>query len=153
MMPFEEQITNSLKEAMKAKDQLKADTLRAMKSALKYKQVEKKQEAVTETEALTIFQTLIKQRRESIEQYEASGRADAAAKEKQEIEIIQSFLPTPLSEAEIHSLVEAAIKKVSAKGMKEMGLVMKELTPQTLGRADGKVVSDLVKQKLAALSA
>ncbi len=149
MLPFENRISEELKEAMKAKDQAKMDTLRAMKSALKYKHVEKKQEDVTEAEAIQVFQTMIKQRKDSIEQFESNGRGEMAAREKAEIAIIQSFLPQALSEAELASMVDEAVKRLGASSPKDMGLVMKDLQPKTLGRADGKVLSELVKKRLA----
>ena len=149
MLPFEDRINEELKEAMRAKNQVKLDTLRAMKSALKYKFVEKKQEPLSEGEALQVLQTLIKQRKDSIDQFEANGRGDAAVKEREEIAVIQSFLPQALSETELKAMVDEAVKRLGASSPKDMGLVMKDLTPKTTGRADGKVLSDLVKQRLS----
>lgn len=120
-----------------------------MKSALKYKQVDKKQEPVTEGEALQVFQTLIKQRKESIEQFEANGRAELAVKEKAELVIIQSFLPQAFTDEELKAMVDETVKRLGAAGPKDMGVVMKDLTPKTTGRADGKVLSELVKQRLS----
>lgn len=145
---FEAEITESLKEAMKAKDQTKLDCLRAMKSALKYKDVEKSQAGVTQDEAIAVFNTMIKQRKEAVEQYEKGGRADAAQKEKYEIEVIQKFLPQQMTEAELTSLIQSTIQTMGAKGASEMGRVMKELKPKVTGRADGKLVSELVKKAL-----
>jgi len=149
MLPFEDKLSDSIKEAMRARDQLRLDTLRSMKSALKYKQVDKKQEPVTEGEALQVFQTLIKQRKESIEQFEANGRAELAVKEKAELVIIQSFLPQAFTDEELKAMVDETVKRLGAAGPKDMGVVMKDLTPKTTGRADGKVLSELVKQRLS----
>jgi len=149
MLPFEDKLSDAIKDAMRAKDQLRLDTLRAMKSALKYKQVDKKQEEVTEGEALQVFQTLIKQRKDSIEQFEANGRAELAVKEKAEMAIIQSFLPQAFTEAELKAMVDETVKRLGVNSPKDMGLVMKDLTPKTTGRADGKVLSELVKQRLS----
>ncbi len=148
MIAFESQIAAALKEAMLAKDQVKVDCLRAMKSALKYKDVEKSQAGVTEEEALQIFQSLIKQRKESVEQFQKFGREDQAAKEVKEIEVISSFMPKALSEGEIKALIQEAIKASGSTSQKDMGKVMKELKPKVTGRADGKLVSDLVRAAL-----
>jgi len=148
MIAFEDKITSELKEALKSKDQVKLDCLRAMKSALKYKDVEKKQAGVTEEEAIQIFQTMIKQRRDSVEQFEKFDRKDQAQKELREIEVIQSFLPQQLSEAEIQKLIQDSIQSTGSKGPQDMGKVMKELKSKVTGRADGRVVSELVKKAL-----
>jgi uncharacterized protein YqeY len=149
LSPFDERLTEELKTAMRARDQLRVDTLRAIKSALKYKFSDKKQIPLTEEECFATFQTLIKQRKEAIEQYQTNGKPEQAEKEQKELEIISEFLPKALTEDELSSMVEAAIKKLGAQSMKDMGAVMKELSPQTVGRADGKVLSDLVKRKLS----
>lgn len=148
MIAFEERITSELKDALRAKDQVKMDCLRAMKSALKYKDVEKKQAGVTEEEAVQIFQTMIKQRRESVEQFEKFGRKDQAEKEIREIDVIQAFLPQQLSEAEVQKLIQDCIQATGSKGAQDMGKVMKELKPKITGRADGRIVSELVKKAL-----
>lgn len=149
MIAFEEKIVSDLKDALRAKDQVKMDCLRAMKSALKYKDVEKSQAGVTEEEAIAIFQTMIKQRRDSVDQFEKFGRPEQAAKEKREIEVIQAFLPKQLTEVEIMALIQESMKASDAKGPQDMGKVMKELKPKITGRADGKVVSELVKKALS----
>lgn len=120
-----------------------------MKSAFKYKLVEKKAESLSEADCLAIFQSLVKQRKEAIEQYEAAGKSESAEKERKELEVISSYLPKALTDSELAELVQASIKKLGASTMKDMGAVMKDLGPQTLGRVDGKVLSDLVKKKLA----
>lgn len=150
MIAFEQKLADGIKDAMRAKDQTRLDCLRAMKSALKYKDVEKEQAGVSEEEAIQIFQSMIKQRKDSADQFEKFGRADDAAKEKKEIEIIMSFLPQQLSESEVKTLIQEAIKTSGAKAPGDMGKVMKELKPKITGRADAKVVSDLVKQSLSA---
>lgn len=148
MIAFEEKISDQIKTAMKAKDPIRLNTLRAMKSALKYKEVEKKGADVSDEEALQVFNSLIKQRKDSVEQFESAGKVDEATKEKTEIAVIQEFLPAPFSEDEVKKLVLEAIKKTGVTSKKEMGLVMKEIRPLTLGRADGKLVSDLVRANL-----
>lgn len=147
---FEAELTEAIKDAMRAKDQVKLDCLRAMKSALKYKHVEKSQADVTTEEAIAVFQSLIKQRKEAFEQFDKAGRADQAAKEQREISIISEFLPKALSDDEVNALIKKAIEVSGAKGPQDMGKVMKELKSQILGRADAKVVSDRVKAALSA---
>ena len=149
MIAFADKISAELKEALRAKDQTKMDVLRAMKSALTYKEVEKKQTGVSEEEAIAVFNTMIKQRRESIEQYEKFGRPEAAAKEKYELAVIQSFLPQQLTSDEIKSLVSQAISACAAKTVQDLGKVMKELKPKISGRADGKEVTEIVKAALS----
>ncbi len=148
MLPFEEKIASEMKGALRGKDQVKLDCLRAMKSALKYKHVEKNQADVTPEEAIGIFQSMIKQRKEAVEQYEKFDRPEQAAKEKREIEVLTSFLPAPLEESEVRILIQEAIQATGAVSMKDLGKVMKELKPKIVGRADAKVVTDLVKATL-----
>lgn len=148
MLPFEDRISSELKDAMRSKDQIKMDCLRAMKSALKYKAVEKSADTISEEEAFQVFQSMMKQRKDAIEQFEKFGRSDQAAKEKRELDVISSFLPKALSEAEISGLIQEAIKASGASSARDMGKVMKELKPKITGRADSKLVSDLVKAAL-----
>lgn len=149
MLPFEQQIADGMKEAMRAKDQVRLDVLRAMKSALKYKHVEKKQADVTEEEAIAVFQTMIKQRKESADQFEQFGRTEQAAKERREIEVVSAFLPQQLSTEEIQKLIQESIQVSGAKTAQDLGKVMKELKPKISGRADAKIVTDLIRQALS----
>lgn len=149
MSPFDQRLSDELKEAMRARDQLRVDTIRALKSAIKYKFADKKQEPLTEAECFAVFQTQIKQRKDSVEQYQAAGKSEAADKEQKEIDIISSFLPAALSADELESLVTQTIEKMGAQSMKDMGPVMKELSAQTVGRVDGKTLSEMVRNKLA----
>jgi uncharacterized protein YqeY len=149
MIAFEQRLSDEMKDALRAKDQVRLDCLRAMKSALKYKHAEKNQADVTEDEAIQIFQTMIKQRKDSIEQFEKFGRADQAASEKREIEVITTYLPQQLSEAELKAMVQSAVSSSGAKAASDLGKVMKELKPKIVGRADAKLVTDLVRQALS----
>lgn len=151
MIPFEDQINSQLKEAMRAKQKDRLEALRSMKSAIKYKLVEKSSSELSETEVLEVFQKLAKQRQESIEQFEKAGRAEAAQKEKNELVVIQSFFPEALSESDLKQLISEAIQSSGASSPKDMGLVMKELKPKITGRADAKTVSQWVKASLEAL--
>ena len=145
MLPFEAQITEDMKVAMKAKDQIRLDCLRAIKSALKYKFVEKEQKDLTEDEGFQVLQTLIKQRKESAESFKSGGREDLATKELREAEIIEAFLPKALSEQELRALIQEAIQTTQSQSVKDLGKVMKELKPKIAGRADNKLVTDLIQ--------
>ena len=149
-MSLRAQLDATLKESMKAKDQLKVDTIRGIKSAVKYKEVEGGEARVLpDEEILKVISTLVKQRKDSAEQFKAGGRQDLADKEEKELVILQSFMPAQLSAAELEALVAATIAETGAKTPKEMGLVMKALQPKIAGRADGKQASELVKKLLA----
>lgn len=148
-MALREKLDEDLKSAMRAKDSLRMNTVRALKSAVKYREIEL-MKPLDEAGILGVMATEIKRRRDSVEQYRAGNRADLADKEEAEIKILQEFLPQQLTLAEVEAKVAAVIARVGAKGPKDMGAVMKALLPEVQGRADGKVVSELVKQRLAA---
>lgn len=149
-MGLRERLDADLKAAMKEKDELKLSVVRMLKSAVKYREVEG-EKAITLDEAgiLQVVATEIKRRRDSVEQYRAGKREDLARKEEAEIAILQGYLPAQLSEAELRAKVDEVVARVGAKGPKDMGAVMKALLPEVQGRAEGKAVSDLVKQRLA----
>jgi uncharacterized protein YqeY len=149
-MTLRERLDADMKDAMRAKDQLRLDVVRAVKSAVKYREVEgDKAVVLDETGILQVLGSEIKKRRDSVEQYRAGGREELARKEEAEIAILQAYLPQQLGAEELARKVDEAIAKVGAKGPKDMGQVMKALLPEVQGRADGKAVSELVKQKLA----
>jgi uncharacterized protein YqeY len=148
-MALREKLDEDLKSAMRAKDSLRMNTVRALKSAIKYREIEL-MKPLDDAGILGVVATEIKRRRDSVEQYRAGNRADLADKEDAEIRILQEFLPQQLSAAELEAKVVEVIGRVGAKGPKDMGAVMKALLPDVQGRADGKVVSELVKQRLAA---
>ena|SRR3990167_2711263 len=140
-------VEEALKNAMKAKDALSLQTFRMMKSALKNKQIELMRE-LNDDEAFKIFNTLIKQRKESIEQFTKGGRKELADKEEAEIKIISQFLPQALDPTEVENLVRQAITEVEAKSLSDMGKAIKTAMGKIAGRAEGKLVSDLVKKIL-----
>ena len=148
-MALREKLDEDLKSAMRAKDSLRMNTVRGLKSAVKYREIEL-MKPLDDAGILGVMATEIKRRRDSVEQYRAGNRADLADKEEAEIKILQEFLPQQLTAAEVEAKVVEAIAKVGAQGPKDMGAVMKALLPEVQGRADGKVVSELVKQRLAA---
>ena len=149
-MMLKDQLTAHLTEAMKAKDALRTSTLRMVKAAVKNREIEKGED-LTDDELMKVLRSLVKQRRDSVEQYEKAGRQELADKETSEIEIIESYLPQGASAAEIELAIQLAIEETGAKSMREMGAVMKAAQARLAGRnADGKTLSDLVKAKLSA---
>jgi len=149
-MSLKERITNDMTAAMKARDALRTSTLRLAKAAVKNREIEKGED-LSDEELMKVLRALVKQRRDSVEQYEKAGRQELAAKEASEIEIIEAYLPQAASTAEVEQAVMLAIEETGATSMREMGAVMKAAQARLAGRnADGKTVSDLVKAKLSA---
>ncbi len=147
-MSLQEKLTTSMKEAMKAKDTLRLSTIRLVKTAVKNKEIEVGN-ALDDQAVIAVISTLVKQRRESAQVYRDSDRIDLAEKEEQELLILQDFLPAQLGEDEIKALIEAAVLETAAASMRDMGKVMKIVSGKTVGRADGRLVSELVKARLA----
>lgn len=147
-MSIAQQLTDSMKEAMKAKQPLRLGVIRLIRSAIKNAEIDKKI-VMDDEQIIAVMSTLVKQRRESAQIYRDNDRIDLAEKEEQEILVLQEFLPQALTTEEIKTLVEAVIAEVGATSMKDMGLVMKKVSAQTVGRADGRIVSELVKSCLA----
>jgi len=151
MPTLKERIDADLKDSMRNKTELTTSTLRMLKSAVKYKEVEPGAKALDDGGVFGVINTLIKQRRESSEQFRAGNRIDLAEKEEKEITILQAYLPQQLSPAELEAEVKAAVATAGAKGPKDMGAVMKVLMPKVSGRAEGKAVSEAVKAQLSKL--
>ncbi len=150
MTPLEK-INQDITAAMKAKNAERLSTLRLMKTALKNKELEKdKDQTLSEAEAIKVLQSLLKQRRDSIEQYTNAGRQDLADKEAAEMKIIEEYLPAALDETALGNIVEATIAEMGAASPQQMGLVMKAVMAKLAGQTvDGKMVSALVKAKLS----
>jgi uncharacterized protein YqeY len=147
-MTFLERINQDITTAMKAKEAERLSTLRMVKTALKNREIEK-MAALADDEAIKVLQSLVKQRRDSVEQYTQGGRLELAAKEAAEIKVIETYLPAALDEAAIASVVEAVIAELGATSAKEMGQVMKAVMVKLAGQTvDGKIVSQLVKARL-----
>jgi uncharacterized protein YqeY len=146
-MSLQQRLDNDLKGAIKSSDKVRTSVLRMLKAAVKNKQVEKNRE-LSEEEIISVISTLSKQRRESIELFLKGGREDLADKEKQEILILQSYLPDQLTPEELDRLIIEAIQESSAEGVKDIGQVMRLLMPRVKGAADGKVVNQRVKELL-----
>jgi hypothetical protein len=147
-MPLIELIEEDFRTALKTQDKTRVSALRMLRAALKNKQVERRA-PLEETEVLSVIKAMIRQGRESIEQFEKGGRQDLALKERAELEILKGFLPPQASEVEIDQLIEQVVQEVEAAGMKDMGKVMKTVMSRLGGRADGQMVQGRVRQKLS----
>ena len=139
-----------MKTAMREKNTVALNTVRMLKSSIKNAAIDKggADAELTDAEVMAVVRKEVKKRQDSIEQYQAAGRDELADQEKAEIEVLNGYLPEPLSEEEIASIVEAAIAEVGATSRKEMGQVMKIVQEKTAGRADGKTLSQAVMSKL-----
>ena len=146
---LKQQIQDAMKTAMKAGDKNRLATIRLMLSALKQVEVDERIE-LDDSRVITILDKMLKQRRESISQYESAGRNDLADKEKYEVDVIQTFLPQALSDEEIETIIHAAISETGASSIREMGKVMGVVKPQIVGRADMGEVSGKIKALLNA---
>jgi uncharacterized protein YqeY len=149
-MPLMEQIQKDLMDAMRAKDELRLSVLRMMKSALKLKEIEKIR-PLEDAEVLQMLQTLVKQRRESVEMFTQGGRTELAEKETKEIAIIETYLPANASADDIEKAIDAAIAETGANSAKQMGAVIKAARAKLEGKTvDGKALSDRVRARLGA---
>ncbi len=148
-MTLSETIQKDLTTAMKTKDELRLSVLRMVKSAIKYKETEKIR-ALDETESIQILQTLVKQRKESIDQFTKGNRNDLAAKETKELAIIESYLPAGASDTEMDAAIAKAIAETAATSIKQMGAVIKSAKAALEGKTvDGKALSDRVRSRLS----
>jgi len=149
-MTFLERINQDLTAAMKNKEADRLSTLRMVKTAIKNREIEK-MSPLTDDEAIKILQSLVKQRRDSIEQYTQAGRAELAEKEAAEIAVIEAYLPAAVDEATIARIVDETIRETGASSMKEMGAVMKGVMAKLAGQTvDGKMVNGIVRSRLGA---
>ncbi|MDO9281154.1 MAG: GatB/YqeY domain-containing protein [Methylotenera sp.] len=147
-MSLKDQITEDMKSAMRAKEAVKLGTIRLITAAMKQKEVDERVE-LTDVMVLAIIEKMIKQRKDSISQFEAGGRQDLADIEKAELIILSAYMPAGLTEAEMQAAVAAAVAETGASGPQDMGKLMALLKPKLAGRADMTVVSALVKAALA----
>ena len=146
-MSLSEQIQKDMYAAMKNGEKDKTVTLRSALSKLKDKRIDK-QDDLSEQEELQVIKTMVKQRYESIEMYEKGGRDDLVAKEKTELEILETFLPQMISAGELGTLINAVIAETGATSMSDIGKIMPEVMKRSAGRADGKLAQSLVRDKL-----
>jgi hypothetical protein len=148
-MTFKEKVDQESIRAAKAKDKIRLSALRMLKSGLHNREIDLKRE-LGDAEFLQLLSSMVKQRKDSIEQFEKGGRTDLVEQEKAELKVIEEFLPSQLSEADLDAAITEAMREVGATGIRDMGKVMKVLMPKVTGRADGKVVGDKVKARLPA---
>lgn len=152
MSTVRERLDADLKDAMRAKDEIKLTTIRALKSAIKYKEVEGEAKVLDEAAIIGVITTQVKQRRDAAAEYKAANRPDLAEKEEKEIVVLQAYLPAQLSADELAAQISAAIAEAGAKSVKDLGAVMKIVTPRLKGQAEGKAISEEVKLQLGKLS-
>jgi len=145
---LEGKIFNDYKEAMKNRDTLKSSVLSFLRASLINVAIEKKKKNLDDNDCIAVIKKQIKQRQDSIEQFQKGNRQDLADKETKELEILKSYLPPELPAEEIKKIIEEAVALTAAQDMKDMGKVMKEITAKIAGRADGKLVSNLVRERL-----
>ena len=147
-MTLIERLAQELKAAMIAKDAGRLSTLRLLKSAAGYAQIERGTESLTDAEVIALIQKEVKKRRDSVEQFEKGGRPELAGKEKEEITVLESFLPQPLAPDELELVIRAAIQETGATSKKQMSQVIKAVQAKAAGRATGKSISELVGKLL-----
>jgi len=147
-MNLEERLLDEMKQAMKSNDKLRLSTIRMIRSAVKYKEIDLR-EKLDDDEILRVMQGMVRKSEESIEQFKAGGRADLVEKETKEIEVLKSFLPQSLGQEEIIKMIDESIQETQASSLKDLGKVMKSVMPKLAGRADGKLINQLVKERLS----
>lgn len=149
-MDLKQKILDDMKAAMKAQQADRLSAIRMLQAAVKNREIELRPETINDQEILSVVRKLAKQRKDSIEQYVNASRQDLADKEKQELAIIEEYLPQQMSAEQIAKVVDEVIAAMGATSMKQMGAVIKEVQAKTAGSADNKIVSELVKSKLQA---
>jgi uncharacterized protein YqeY len=147
-MSLEERIAADYKESMKARDQARTQAISFLRSELKYCAIDKKKEKLDDADVSGVLKKLIKQRQDSIVGFEKGNRMDLVVKEKAELEILKSYLPSEMSPEAVAKIVDEVVAAAGAVTIKDMGRLMKEVLAKTQGQADGKLVSDLVRKKL-----
>jgi uncharacterized protein YqeY len=151
-MSLREQIEKDFTDALRARDERRLSALRLFKTDLKKREVSGQKKETTDAEAVEVLSTLVKQRRESIRFFQEGRRQDLVEKEEAELQILLAYLPQPLSPSELDALIDQAVAENQATGPKDQGKVMKMVMGKVTGRADGKAVSEIVKQKLAKMA-
>jgi uncharacterized protein YqeY len=143
------QITEDMKTAMRAKDSARLAAIRLLQAAIKQREVDERIE-LDDTQVIEVIEKMLKQRRDSISQYQAANRQDLVEVEEYEASVLQGYLPQPLSEAEVNALLDKVVADTGASGMKDMGKVMAAVKPLVIGRADMGKISGLIKARLNA---
>ena len=145
---LEEKILEDYKQALKAKDAEKVSTISFLRSQMKNLAIDKRQNALTDEDVISVLRKLVKQRRDSIEQFKAGNRQDLVEKEAKELEILLAYLPQQVSDEKMKEIIEEVVKATGETSIQDMGKVMKELMAKFAGRSDNKLVSELVRQRL-----
>ncbi len=149
---LKEQISKDFNEALKARDERKLSALRLLRTEIKKREVSGQKKELADAEVMETITTLVKQRRESIRLFREGQRQDLVEKEEAELQFLQTYLPQPLSQSAIKVLIDQVLLETRATGMKDQGKVMKAVMAKISGRAEGKIVSEIVKQKLSKLA-
>lgn len=147
-MSLKQEILENIKTAMKARDTKTLEVLRYVNAQIKNKEIEVRPKEVTDEDVMQVLKKYLKQRKEAMEQFQSAGREDLVAGEKEQAAIVEKYLPEMMSEEQLKPVVEEAVKALGASSMKDMGAVMKEVMAKTAGKADGKMISTLVKASL-----
>ncbi len=147
-MEFDARINQEMVLAAKAKDKIRLSAIRMIKTNIHNREIDLKRK-MTEAEFLQLLSSMVKQRKDSIDQFKKGGREDLVEKEESELKVIQEFMPEQMSEEDITLEIDKALKEVGAAGIKDMGKVMKVLMPRLTGKADGKIVGEKVKERLS----
>lgn len=148
-MEIREKLLNDMKTAMREKNQLKLEAIRFLQAAIKYREIENRPNPLTSEDVIGVVKKMVKQRKESIDQYKAANRQDLVDKEMSELQVIEEYLPAQMSKEQIEKIVAEVIVETQAKTIKDMGIVMKAVLAKTAGSADGKLVSESIKAKLS----
>lgn len=148
-MELREKILADIKSAMVSKDTVKLNTLRFLNAQIKNKEIDSRPNPITADDVMAVIKKLVKQRKESIEQFQSAGRTDLADQENAELKVMEAYLPAQLSKEQIEVIVAEVITAIGAKSIKDMGTVMKEAMVRTAGAADGKLISEIIKSKLS----
>jgi hypothetical protein len=147
-MGLEERLLEEMKQAMKSNEKLRLSTIRMIRSSMKNKEIELRKKLEDE-DIVKVIQVMVRKGEESVEQFQAGKRVDLVEKETKEIEILKSFLPQPLSQEEILKIIDQSIQETQAASLKDIGKVMKSVMPKIGGKADGKLINQLVKERLS----
>lgn len=147
-MELREKIMADIKSAMIAKDAVKLNTLRFLNSAIKNKEIDSRPEPLTPEDIVGVIKKLVKQRKESIDQFTTAGRMDLADQESSELKVLEAYMPSQMTKEQIEAMVTDIIAATGAKTIKDMGTVMKEAMAKSAGNADGKILSEVIKSKL-----
>lgn len=147
-MSLEERLIDEMKQAMKSDDKLRLSTIRMIRSAAKNKEIELRKK-LEDDDIFKVIQGMVRKGEESLEQFEAGGRMDLVEKEKKEMQILKSFLPQPISREEVLKIIDQSIEEAQASSLKDLGKVMKSVMPKLAGKADGKLINQLVKERLS----